>query len=87
LAAGSVGAPAGDKGFRVVTVQPDTPAAAAGISMGDLITMVDGRPAASVGQAEFGGLMRRVDGTVVRLDINRDGIRHSVMLTLKELLP
>ena len=77
----------GDNGFRVVTVQPNTPAAAAGIGVGDLITVVDGRPAASVGQAEFGGLMRRADGTIVRLDINRDGFRHSVAVTLKELLP
>jgi membrane-associated protease RseP (regulator of RpoE activity) len=78
---------AGDNGFRVVTVQPDTPAANAGIHAGDLITVIDGRPAASVGQAEFGGLTRRADGTIVRLEINRDGTRHSVMLTLKELLP
>jgi hypothetical protein len=46
---------AGDNGFRVVTVQANTPAVAAGIGVGDLITAVDGRPAASVGQAEFGG--------------------------------
>jgi hypothetical protein len=78
---------AGDNSFRVVTIQPNTPAAAAGIGVGDLITAVDGQPAASVGQAEFGGLMRRADGTIVRLDINRDGIRHSVAVTLKELLP
>jgi molybdate transport system substrate-binding protein len=78
---------AGYSGFRVVTVQPDTPAAKAGIRVGDLITMVDGRPAASVGQAEFGALMRRADGTIVRLDINREGIRHSVAVTLEELLP
>jgi membrane-associated protease RseP (regulator of RpoE activity) len=77
---------AGDN-FRVVTVQPNTPAAAAGIAAGDLITIVDGRPAASMGQAEFGGLMRRADGTIVWLDINRDGIRHSVAVALKELLP
>jgi C-terminal processing protease CtpA/Prc len=77
----------GDNGFRVVNVQPNTPAAAAGIAAGDLITAVDGRPAASVGQAEFGGLMRRADGTIVRLDINHEGIRHSVALTLEELLP
>ena len=31
--------------------------------------------------------MRRADGTIVRLDTNRDGIRHSVALTLEELLP
>ena len=78
---------AGDNGFRVVTVQPDTPAANAGIRVGDLITVIDGRPAASVGQAEFGGLMRRADGTIVRLEINRDGTRHSIAVTLKELLP
>jgi PDZ domain/Aspartyl protease len=78
---------AGDNGFRVVTVQPDTPAANAGIRVGDLITVIDGRPAASVGQAEFGGLTRRADGTIVRLEINRDGTRHSIAVTLKELLP
>jgi hypothetical protein len=40
-----------------------------------------------MGQAEFGGLMRRADGTIVHLEISRDGIRHSTMLTLKELVP
>jgi C-terminal processing protease CtpA/Prc len=53
----------------------------------DLITVIDDRFATSVGQAEFGSLMRRADGTIVRLEINRDGIRHSVAVTLKELLP
>ena len=76
-----------DGDFRVVTVQPDTPAASAGISIGDFITEIDGQPAASVGQAEFGGLMRRADGTVVDLKINRDGVRRFAVLTLRELLP
>ncbi len=74
-------------GFSVVTVLPNTPAAAAGIRVGDVITEVDARPAASVGQAEFSGLMRRPDGTIVHLGVVRDGIRRSVALTLKELLP
>lgn len=73
--------------FQVVTVLPNTPAAAAGISVGDVITEVDGRPAGSIGQAEFSGLMRGSDGTMVRLGIVRDGTRHPVALTLKELLP
>ena len=72
--------------FRVVTVLPDSPAAAAGIKAGDLITEVDGRPATSVGQAEFGDLMRRPDGTIVRLSVVRDGRSRSVALTLEELL-
>jgi hypothetical protein len=74
-------------GFRVVTVLPNTPAAAAGISVGDLITEVDGRPSASVGQAEFSGLMRGPDGTLIHLRTVRDGIPRLVTLTLKELLP
>jgi molybdate transport system substrate-binding protein len=77
----------GDTGFRVVTVQPDTPAANAGIRVGDLITVIDGQPAASVGQAEFGGLTRRADGTIVQLEINRSGNRLSIAVALKELLP
>jgi len=72
--------------FQVVTVLPGSAAAGAGISIGDVITEVDGRPAASVGQAEFGDLMRRHDGTLVRLSVVRGGKRHSVVLTLKELL-
>ena len=72
--------------FRVVTVLPDSPGAAAGINVGDRITEVDARPAASIGQAEFGDLMRRPDGTIVRLRIVRDGSPRSVELTLKELL-
>jgi Aspartyl protease/PDZ domain len=78
---------ADDPGFRVITVLPNTPAAAAGISVGDVITEVDGRAAASVGQAEFSGLMRGPDGTVICLGIVRDGIPYVVTLTLKELLP
>jgi C-terminal processing protease CtpA/Prc len=73
--------------FRVVTVLPDSPAAAAGISVGDVITEVDGRPATSVGQGEFGDLLRRPDGTLVRLGIVRDGSARLVALSLKELLP
>jgi len=72
--------------FQVVTVLPDSAAAGAGISIGDVITEVDGRPAASVGQAEFGDLMRRHDGTLVRLSVVRSGKTHSIVLTLKELL-
>jgi len=74
-------------GFRVVTVLPDTPAAAAGVSVGDLITEIDGVPAESIGQAEFGDLMRRPDGMVVQFSVVRDGSPHPVALTLKELLP
>ena len=74
-------------GFRVVTVLPNTPAEAAGISVGDVITELDGVSSAAIGQSEFGELMRRPDGTLVHLSILRNGTARSVVLTLRELLP
>ena len=66
--------------FRVVNVLPNTPAATAAIRIGDVITEVDGRPAGSLGQAEFTDLMQRADGTIVRLGIARDDAHRSVAL-------
>ena len=71
----------------MVTVFPNSPAAAAGIRVGDVIIEVDGVPAESIGQAEFTDLMRRPDGTLVSLSIVRDGTTWPVALILKELLP
>jgi S1-C subfamily serine protease len=71
----------------VVTVLPNAPAAAAGIIAGDVITEVNGLPASSVGQAEFGVLTKSSDGTVIHLKVVREGIARSVALTLKELVP
>jgi membrane-associated protease RseP (regulator of RpoE activity) len=74
-------------GFRVIHVASNTPAAGAGIKVGDVITEIDGRPAASIGQAQFGDLTRGPDGTVVRLSLLRDGNSRRAKLTLKELAP
>ena len=74
-------------GFRVITVLPNTPAMSAGMALGDQITEVDSVPAASMSQAEFGDAMQRPDGTVVKLQIVRDGNAQSVALSLRELLP
>lgn len=74
-------------GFRVITVLPDTPATAAGIMVGDLITEVDTQPTGSMSQAEFGDTMQRPDGTVVQLQIVRNYSTRPITLTLKELLP
>jgi len=56
-------------------------------SVGDLVTEVDGVPVESIGQAEFGDLMRRPDGTVVQFSVVRDGSPRPIALTLTELLP
>jgi C-terminal processing protease CtpA/Prc len=73
--------------FRVIHVAPDTQAAAAGLGVGDVITEIDGRPAASISQAQLGELMRRRDGTVVRMTLLREGKPLRLALSLKELLP
>jgi S1-C subfamily serine protease len=50
---------------------PNTPAAAAGIVAGDVITEINGLPATSVGQAEFGVLTKSSDGTVIHQKVVR----------------
>ena len=63
---------------------PNTPAAAAGIVADDVFAEINGLPASSVGQAEFGALTKSSDGTVIHLKAVRHGIARSVALTLKE---
>ena len=73
--------------YRVVNVIADTPAAVAGLKVGDAITEIDGIPAEAIGRAEFAQLMRRPDGTVVHLRARRNGSEQVFTLTLKELVP
>lgn len=73
-------------GFLVVTVLPNTTAAAAGIMVGDLIGEAAGLPVVSLSQAEFSEVTKdRPDGTAVQLNFVRDGTAHSVILILKEV--
>jgi hypothetical protein len=74
-------------GFSVMTVVPDTAAAAAGIRVGDLIMEVEGLSTVSMSLSEFAGLMRRPAGTSVQLNTLRNGIARPVTLTLKDVLP
>ena len=72
-------------GFSVITVVPNTPAAAAGIRVGDLITDVDGLSTRSMSFSDFAGLMRRTAGTSLQLNTVRDGVARPVTLTLKDV--
>ncbi|HJU19224.1 MAG TPA: aspartyl protease family protein [Stellaceae bacterium] len=74
-------------GFKVITVLPNTAAAEAGVRVGDVIVAIDGRSTASMSLSDFAVLMRRPPGTLVNFDIDRDGNRQSVSLTLKDVLP
>jgi hypothetical protein len=73
--------------FEVVNVIADTPAAAAGIKVGDVITKIDHTPAATVGNADLADLMDRPDGTEVHLRVTRSGSERLLTLILRELVP
>lgn len=61
-----------DRGVLVSKVEPDSPAAAAGVEVGDLISTVDGSPVATPGQL-VGRIRHRHEGERVDLGIVRDG--------------
>jgi membrane-associated protease RseP (regulator of RpoE activity) len=73
--------------FRIVNVIPSTPAATAGLRVGDVITAIDGIPSAAVGLDELAELTGRPDGTVIHLRVQRDGAEEMLAITLKELVP
>jgi len=74
-------------GFKVITILPNTPAAEAGLQVGDLIVAVDGASTASMSLSDFAVLMRQPPGTMVKIGIDRQGSARSLRLTLKDVLP
>ena len=71
-------------GAVVTQVTPDSPAAKAGLKVGDVITQIDGRPVNDAGelQVEVG---QKAPGTAIKLGIQRDGKDMSVPVTLEAM--
>jgi hypothetical protein len=61
----------GERGFEIVDVVRDSPAQAAGLVAGDVITAVDGKPAKSIALSDVRALLRAAPGTKVRLALVR----------------
>lgn len=75
------------EGFEVIEVVPGTPAAAAGLAVGDHILAVDGRRAAALGLPLFRKLLRVAPaGRVLKLEVERGGAVRKVSLTLRDLV-
>ncbi len=73
-----------DEGVLVADVMPNTPAAAAGVKEGDVITGFEGK--AVHGPRDLRDLVERAKiGSKQTLDLNRDGKHMSVDVTLKAL--
>jgi hypothetical protein len=73
--------------YVVLDARPGTPAALAGITKGDAILSVDGKPASDMTLQEVRQLFYGVPGTTIRLTVaGKDGTKRDVVITLKDFV-
>lgn len=72
-----------EKGILVARVVPDSPAAAAGIKVGDILTAIDGERIDSARKLSR-RIRRKEEGDSVRLELWRDGKAMTVFATIAE---
>lgn len=73
--------------FKVVSVAAGSPAADAGLKIGDEVVAIDGIPVKQLSGWDYRRAVRRPPGTQLTFQIVRSGDTQTVVLTLKELLP
>lgn len=71
-------------GALVGQVEPDTPAAKAGLKRGDVILSLNGQPVSSANDLRL-RISQTAPGTTVKLGVSRDGKMQNVNVTLGEL--
>ena len=72
-------------GYEVRIVDAGTPAAEAGLKVGDLVTAVNGEPAEGIVNAALKRMLQQ-DGKVVRFGIKRGGSALEIAVTLRRLI-
>jgi hypothetical protein len=73
--------------YVVLDARPGTPAALAGITKGDAILSVDGKPASDMTLQEVRQLFYGVPGTTIRLTVaGKDGAKRDVVITLRDFV-
>ena len=70
-----------DQGLLLIQILPDSPAEAAGLREGDILTEVDGRKVAGADLDAVTGWIQGEEGTQVALRYLRDGAEYSLTLT------
>ncbi len=74
-------------GYKVVDVTAAGPAEAAGVKVGDLVTIIEGRPASALAIYDARRRLRTAPpGTVIPITITRDGKALRLKLTLRDLI-
>jgi carboxyl-terminal processing protease len=75
------------EGFKIVDVTATSPAEAAGLKAGDIITAVNGSKATAIPVYEMRRRLRNeAAGTAVNFRILRGDKRHDVKVTLRDLI-
>jgi membrane-associated protease RseP (regulator of RpoE activity) len=72
-----------DAGVLVGAVEPDSPAAKAGLSVGDVITKVDGDKVESAGEVSR-AVRRKSGGETVKIEVERDKAARTLTATVAE---
>ena len=72
--------------LRVVRVIPDSPAAVAGVQIGDVVAAINGTPASRFSLEETRAIWLQQPGTRIALDLTRGGKYMSVTFLLRDIL-
>ena len=72
-------------GYEVRFVNADTPAADAGLHVGDLIVAINGTPCTTIDPTMLRRLLQQ-PGQSVRLDVRRGGVTRTITTTLRRLI-
>jgi membrane-associated protease RseP (regulator of RpoE activity) len=76
----------GTDAVLVDDVLADSPAAKAGLAVGDRITAIDGTPAASLTNAALRDRFKAAPGTVIKLSVSNGAGPHEVTMILADLI-